>query len=412
MSIITLQFGQCGNQIGQKLYEFVYDDIKESKSNLYGIESKNLWFRINRKNEWLPRSILIDTENKVTAFANTQKNYHFQNVISKAQGGSANNWAFGYNCMSETLINDVFECIRKEVEQSDYIISFLNVLSAAGGTGSGVGSKLIKRLTEEYSSKIIVNALILPFNNGEVVTQNYNTVLTLAKLQKYSDATILFENDKLHKIGSGLVARDSQVDFKDMNEIIVQQLAGLCQPVRNFNLPTLVSNLAPHPSYKFLQIRAAPYVHKESVLYETGCTWQSLIKTIYRGINMDARELKSNNKFKCLGKVFVSRGKDLLNTNDLKSNINSKTFANWIPSDLHYNCYHSFEQLKSKEKYLMAVMNSNLITGSLDNIIQDAWDLFTSGAYIHHYKKYDIDESYFLKSFERLESLLHDYENL
>lgn len=416
MSIITLQFGQCGNQIGQTLYEYLYEDTQNqsSKLNNYQAESKNQWFSFNKKDEWLPRSILIDTENKVTETANTnQKRYRFENVVAKAQGGSANNWAFGYKCTSEVLLQDVMECVRKEVERSDYIVHFLNILGAAGGTGSGVGSKIIKKLHEDYSSKIIINSLVLPFKNGEVVTQNYNTLLTLSKLHKHSDATLLFENDKLHAQCSAISCRGQEINYSHINAIIVQQLAALCQPVKDFHLGNLVADLAPHPSLKFLQLRSAPHVKLENVKFESTTTWPSLIKALYKSINCDSVELrKCKLEFKCLGKMFVSRGKDVMKRDDLKAVINSKVFTSWIPDNAQYYCYHQTQQLKHSDKYLLAVLNSNIATIALENVLQDAWELFTSGAYLHHYQKFGIDETYFLKSFEKLENILHNYTKL
>lgn len=418
MSVITLQFGQCGNQIGQKLYECLYDDININNKvpacaiENYVAESTNKWFHVTKKEEWQPRSILIDTETKVTSFANLQKHYHFNSIISEASGGSANNWAYGYNCKSELLIGAIMESLRKELEQCDYLTSFLNIFSAAGGTGSGVGSKIVKKLHDHYPSKTIINSLVLPYQTGEVVTQNYNAVLTLVKLYKYSDATFIFENDKIHKL-CPLHTSTSEVSYNDINSIIVQQLIGLSQPVQNYSFETYISDLTAHPSYKFLQLKSAPHLQKENVKYETSSSWSTLLKLIFKSIAMDEILLKRM-KLRCksVGNVIVSRGNDVMKTVDVKTQFESKMFPMWLPHEARFQHYHQIRQLKDTEKFLTVCSNSNNICSTLNSLLEEAWNLFTSGAYVHHYKKYGIDETYFLKSFEKLENVLHEYSSL
>lgn len=58
--------------------------------------------------------------------------------------------------------------------------------SIGGGTGSGFGSLLLEKLTEEYSDKLHMNFSVMPgsvYNgNSDVVVEPYNSILTLANL--------------------------------------------------------------------------------------------------------------------------------------------------------------------------------------------------------------------------------------
>ena len=132
MSIITVQIGQCGNQIGEKLFETIISDCFDtispnrlknssynSKSNeKYVTESKTRFFTENatepelklsdsKEEIWYPRAVLIDMENKVVSkLVNKSNNQNkstpqwlFREANSYTQKkGSGNNWfEFFYN---------------------------------------------------------------------------------------------------------------------------------------------------------------------------------------------------------------------------------------------------------------------------------------------------------------------------
>ena len=189
--MFTIQFGQCGNQLGHKLFSEVSSDLECANTGVsykanyqYSEDTFNKWFNgISKSNERLARAVLVDTEQKVISKIYNDKSnswtYPTKNVICQAGGGCANNWAFGYMIKGYELSNVILNCVRQEIEKLDHFDGFLLLLSSAGGTGSGIGSYITKLLRKEYGKKSIVNTTILPFSFGEVCTQNYNTLLTL-----------------------------------------------------------------------------------------------------------------------------------------------------------------------------------------------------------------------------------------
>lgn len=76
----------------------------------------------------------------------------------------------------------ILELIRKEVEYCDWFGGFLALQSVAGGTGSGVGTFITEQLQDLYPSSSLINTVIWPYSSGEVIVQNYNTLLTMACL--------------------------------------------------------------------------------------------------------------------------------------------------------------------------------------------------------------------------------------
>ena len=81
---------------------------------------------------------------------------------------------------------------QKLLEDQDSISDgFLILLAMAGGTGSGVGSKITESIRDEFGPKTpLIAHATWPYENGEVVVQSYNTLLTLATLLNNSDGII------------------------------------------------------------------------------------------------------------------------------------------------------------------------------------------------------------------------------
>jgi hypothetical protein len=132
-----------------------------------------------------------------------------QNVVY-TQNGRGNNWALGYSkdyleVQSKTtygfgddrdqmtLHERVMEMVRKRAEQADYFRGAMLFHSLAGGTGSGLGSRLIESYRENFSSKpYLFTTSIWPSISGETPLQQYNACLSLKCLQEHTDGVFLF----------------------------------------------------------------------------------------------------------------------------------------------------------------------------------------------------------------------------
>ncbi|KAI8725782.1 tubulin delta chain [Biomphalaria glabrata] len=143
--------------------------------------------------------------------------------------GSGNNWAYGYCVHGPRSQDDIMNLVRREVEKCDRLGGFINFLSLAGGTGSGVGAFVTQSLRDEYPFSFIVNQVVWPYSTGEVIVQNYNAVLTLSHLYDTADAILVMENDSLHKICSQLL-NIKNISFRDINKVIAHKMTSVLQP--------------------------------------------------------------------------------------------------------------------------------------------------------------------------------------
>lgn len=94
------------------------------------------------------------------------------------------------------------QCWLQEVSYCRRFGGVVIIHSAAGGTGSGVGnfchslglifvdrfagSHITQTLRALYPTAVLLNVVVWPYDAGEVITQAYNTVLTLSSIARVS----------------------------------------------------------------------------------------------------------------------------------------------------------------------------------------------------------------------------------
>ncbi|GBL96609.1 Tubulin delta chain [Araneus ventricosus] len=295
MSLITLQIGQCGNQLGHSFFNTIFE-ISNQKPNAANYnfleESQFRFFSDSEENasKNYARSILIDTEPKVIKEISTfgkdvAWSYRDDCRINVQQLGSGNNWALGYLNHGPELQERVLNAVRKEAERCDNVLGFLLYSSVAGGTGSGFGSYISEVLRANYPSVSSASITVWPFQRGEVSVQAYNATLSLSSLQKSSDAIFVFENDWLlklchHKMGL------NKSSLNDLNTVASQQLANVLLPVERsqgivpiFN--DLLAHLVPHPQFKLVGLRSVPQEPLASLPF-SAYTWPGLLRSLRR----------------------------------------------------------------------------------------------------------------------------------
>jgi tubulin delta len=65
-----------------------------------------------------------------------------------------------------------------------------------GGTGSGLGTRLIESIYDEFNLDIYAQ-VVLPNKSGETPLQIYNCLLSLDKIQQHSTAIFVYLNDNM-----------------------------------------------------------------------------------------------------------------------------------------------------------------------------------------------------------------------
>ncbi|CAH1802305.1 unnamed protein product [Owenia fusiformis] len=442
MSIVTVQIGQCGNQVGEQLFSTIAEDtygkysgvgVKDNET--YKTEVEKCFFTLSEKGPPKAKAVLVDMEPKVIAQCKTNAKrsglWSYNDSSSFCQKrGSGNNWAHGYFKHAQNASINVMELLRKEVEKCDHLGGFLVLMSLAGGTGSGVGAYLSQTIRDEFPNSFIANQIVWPYNTGEVIVQNYNAILTLSHLYNSSDAILIFENDHMQKMCTQLMGIKN-ISFRDINKVICHHLAGgllrtngflNCNRLKTNHLGDVLEHLVSHPDYKLLTMRAIPLMSQHSKAYSS-YNWPGLLKHLRQMLvanaameeGIDWNVKVSEGKFRTFNKSVANlmflRGKDIASP-DISAFQDSRLYPDWIPPGCALEtwtqprCFHQYE------KAAIMLSNSQSPVGPLNHVISKAWGMFSSRAYVHQYTNHGMAEENFLDAFTSLEQVLKNYKDL
>lgn len=271
--IITLQLGQCGNQIGFEFWKKLCSEhgiSSDGRLEHYateGTDRKDVFFYQADDEHYIPRAVLLDLEPRVIqSIKNSQyaKLYNPENIyLSRDGGGAGNNWASGYS-QGEKLQEEIFDIIEREAENSDNLEGFVMCHSIAGGTGSGMGSYLLETIHDKFPKKLIQTYSVFPNQDeiSDVVVQPYNSVLTLKRLTESADCVVVLDNTALNRIATDRL-HIQQPTFSQINGLVSTIMSVSTATLRypsymNSDLIGLIGPLIPTPRLHFLMTGYTP----------------------------------------------------------------------------------------------------------------------------------------------------------
>jgi tubulin beta len=160
--IINVQTGQCGNQISAKFWEVIAEEHGLDENGAYAgtndnqLERVSVYFSEGQKNRYVPRysrsnfrAVMVDLEPGTTDAIRSLPNgrmFRPDNIIC-GNSGAGNNWAKGFYSEGAELIENIVDVIRRESELCDSLQGFQLTHSLGGGTGSGLGSLILSKVS-------------------------------------------------------------------------------------------------------------------------------------------------------------------------------------------------------------------------------------------------------------------------
>ncbi|KNE70090.1 tubulin gamma chain [Allomyces macrogynus ATCC 38327] len=272
--LITLQVGQCGNQIGNEFWKqlcaehgIAQDGILESFATEGG-DRKDVFFYQADDEHYIPRALLLDLEPRVinniltSPYANL---YNPENIYKSTDGGGAgNNWGHGYES-GQKVCDEIIDMIDREADGSDSLEGFMLLHSIAGGTGSGMGSFLLEQLSARYPKKLVQTYSVFPNNEetSDVVVQPYNSMLSLKRLTLHADSVVVLDNAALNRIASDKL-HITNPTFTQTNQLVSTVMSASTTTLRypgymNNDLVGMVASLIPTPRCHFLTTAYTPF---------------------------------------------------------------------------------------------------------------------------------------------------------
>ena len=174
--MLYLHVGQCGNQLGEEYWELCTAARQAGEhSPLFCPE------------DGTARCVLVDTEPKVVS---SVLNRGIIPVDARAvvyeQSGRANNWAMGFHgpragssAGHHAILQATMEGVRHQVEKMDCFQGTMMMHSMSGGTGAGLGSRVLQEMRDIYANPYIATVSVGPFQCGDTPLHNYNSIFTL-----------------------------------------------------------------------------------------------------------------------------------------------------------------------------------------------------------------------------------------
>ena len=431
--IITIQVGQCGNQIGWRFWDLALRE-HASRGILFD-DAMSSFFLFDDKHQILKaRALLIDTEQGVInqllksdvgeLFDNTQ----LLNEVS----GAGNNWAQGFYDYGTNYRDKILSQINKVLEQCDSPQCFLIAHSIGGGTGSGLGSFIVNLLGENYPDIFKFTLSVFPSKDDDVITSPYNSVLSLNHLINYADCVLPVDNESLIEIVNNVKSQNkktsknifgknndinekSKKPYDEMNSIIAHLLSNLTCSMRfegtlDVDINDITMNLVPFPRQHFILSSLSPLYHVLDQKLEPRRTDQ-IFDDVF---NSDFQLIKCNNFNQGIyfATALIARGN--LTVSDLMYNIEKK--KNKIKT-VSWN-HEGFKiglcsQPPVNMKYgLLCLSNNTAITECFKRMSDRFMLLYKHKAHLHHFSKYipENAQNIFDEAISNLDSLIIDYQ--
>jgi len=143
---------------------------------LFYLANQENIFTINNS---LLKSFAVDSEikvmNKYLTDESLRKYFLKEKNLIKNSNGRGNNWALGYDInfkefkQEKSLVQDSFEKINSFIEKCDFLRGFMFIHSLFGGTGSGISTRLIEMLREEYPKFDIIDVAIKGLDGKKIL---------------------------------------------------------------------------------------------------------------------------------------------------------------------------------------------------------------------------------------------------
>ncbi|EEZ99070.2 Tubulin beta-3 chain-like Protein [Tribolium castaneum] len=421
---IVIQVGQCGNQIGSFLLPEILQEygvktttdspakpkrnkaeLQQFMSSFFNMDPTNTTIETLSdllKSKAKARFLCIDMEDSVVArfkSGRLRDLFDSKSLITHYPG-SGNNWAEGYCSHGPKFKQKILKAIQYNVEKCDHLHGFLVLFSMGGGTGSGLGTFIVKLLADFFPHIDRFVACVYPTGTEDVITGPYNMAFATEQLLESATCVFPVENRALLDIALRHTGRYSARNktyfspfrpFEDMNKIIVDMILHLTSGSRfggkmNIDMNEINTNMVPFPKLNFLASGYSPFrlknfnssAHSDQLKNELFLASCSRNNQLIKVDPFDSR-------YMAMSVTLLGRGN--YSINDMRGYIDR------LKSKLHFACW-SNKAVKVglcnvAPKGLDFSMFSLCNTSSTSNLFQEVLNQFTKlyqrKAHVHHY---------------------------
>ncbi|XP_072972096.1 tubulin alpha-4 chain isoform X2 [Typha angustifolia] len=280
---ISIHIGQAGIQVGNACWELyclehgIQPDgqMPSDKTVGGGDDAFNTFFSETGAGKHVPRAVFVDLEPTVIDEVRTgtyRQLFHPEQLISGKED-AANNFARGHYTIGKEIVDLCLDRIRKLADNCTGLQGFLVFNAVGGGTGSGLGSLLLERLSVDYGKKSKLGFTVYPSPQVSTsVVEPYNSVLSTHSLLEHTDVAVLLDNEAIYDI----CRRSLDIErptYTNLNRLVSQVISSLTASLRfdgalNVDVTEFQTNLVPYPRIHFMLSSYAPVISAEKAYHE------------------------------------------------------------------------------------------------------------------------------------------------
>eukprot|EP00796_Vickermania_ingenoplastis_P010038 gene10038-7013_t len=459
--IISVQIGQCGNQLGMRWWDVMLQESKthppdeptqgsRPSSSTPRARASAPAFNASRLKA---RCVAVDMEQGVlhSMLRGPLQGLFDSNFFVSDVSGAGNNWAVGHMEYGDQYIDSITETVRRQVEQCDCIQAFFVMHSLSGGTGSGLGTRVLGMLEEEFPHVFRISPVVLPSLVDDVVTAPYNACFALKELIEHADCVLPLDNDALARMADTALGKGKNgtqgpssdalaeaaakkksgkgdftaamptstkgLPYESMNGLVAQMLSNITCGMRfpgplNMDVNEITTNLVPYARLNMLVPSLAPLRLNQKSSTGGARSVDAMISAClskeHRFVDLPA----TNNQFTSLATALIARGPQIT-VGDLRRNIHAlhdKLMLPYWNQDGFKTAICGVSPLGHTNSILMLSNNCG-IAGKIEGIYKKFMKLYSVRSHVHHYESY-LTLQYFESASEVIRSTIEDYQYL
>uniref|UniRef100_A0A1I8J262 Tubulin domain-containing protein n=1 Tax=Macrostomum lignano TaxID=282301 RepID=A0A1I8J262_9PLAT len=281
-SLMTVQVGQAGIQIGHAVWELFCLEHNISADGTPKLHCGDLGnvesvFVPTPKGRYFPRSLFVDTD---PACVDEMRSGPYKQLFSSRQllsdqVDAASNYTTGRYGYAKRLVPDTLERLRWMTEKADSKPTLCLVHSACGGTGSGFAVACLARMADELGiePQNIIDLCVVPgVSAGQSSCELLNTALYLDESQDLTRQTVCVSNSAMFRLCNSQLQSQGAATFAHANRALAAAFSNLTAterlPGSSVGLSGILDSLLPFRHLRYTLLACAPFLTTENARTE------------------------------------------------------------------------------------------------------------------------------------------------
>jgi tubulin alpha len=433
--IISLHIGQAGVQVANACWELYClehgikpsGELTDEKIANPGNDSLSTFFSETSGGKHVPRAVFLDLEPSVVdeVRSGTYKDLYHPEQLITGKEDAANNYARGHYTVGKEIVDTALDRIRKLADNCTGLQGFLVFSSVGGGTGSGLGSLLLERLSVDYGKKSKLGFTVYPSPAVSTsVVEPYNSVLSTHSLLEHTDVAVMLDNEAIYDICRRSLGIQRPT-YSNLNRLIAQVVSSLTASLRfdgalNVDINEFQTNLVPYPRIHFMLSSYAPIVSAEKAYHEE-MSVAEITSTVFEPNAAFAKCDPRTGRYIAVSLNY--RGEDIFpkDVNAAVASIKTKKsiqFVDWSPTGMKIGINSQAptnipgDDLAKVQRSLCSIANSTAIAEVFGRIDRKFDLMYAKRAFVHWFVGEGMEEGEFSEAREDLAALERDYEEV